>query len=291
VRPLLRFVQDKHIDEMEVVHLRTELARLFPEEAAEAVVPVQEPAVQIEFLGLSSGRVRFRGEYAREWESQAARMLAFILASHPGGLRREQIVEMLWPDVTSDKGSGRFYPTLHRLRAALAPDIVVQENGLFALNPAYSFRYDLLEFRKLVTASAAADDETAQRARTRAISLYRTHFLEVCEGEWAELIREETRRDLLNLLLSEAAYQGKAGALGTSENLYRRALDNNPLDERAHRGLIWCRARANDRTGAIHQYQSCQQLLERDLDADVSAATLEVYRGVLAGRTSAAPPA
>jgi ATP/maltotriose-dependent transcriptional regulator MalT/DNA-binding SARP family transcriptional activator len=290
VRPLLRYMQENGLADPYTARLRTDLAQLFPEQAPEAITAVKEATVFLEFLGLNNGRVLCQGRVANAWESTSARILAFLLATHPAGLRNEQIIEMLWPEINSARGAGRLHPTLHRLRAALVADIVVQDNGLYRLNPAYAYRYDLFEFRQLAGASHTLADEAAHLTRVRALDLYRSDFIPVAETDWAEAIRQETRRELLALLLAEALYQARAGALPQAESLYRRALGLDTLDERIHRGIIWCRARANDRAGAIHQYQNCQQILEHELDAEVSPATFQLYRDVLAGRLPALPP-
>ncbi|NLG29049.1 MAG: tetratricopeptide repeat protein [Chloroflexi bacterium] len=290
VRPLLAYAQRHALPLLDSLTLRAELAQLFPDAAPEAIVAVRESKVQLELLGLNGGRVLFKGEVIGNWEATAARVLAFALASHPNGLRREQIIEMLWPEISPAKGNGRFYPTLHRLRRALAPDIVTQDNGLLQLSPDYACRYDLSEFRQLARMSTLVDEEAAHLARVRAIDLYKSDYLVVCENDWAEAIRRSARRELLNLLLAEAAYLGQRGHLVQAEGLYRRAMGIDALDERIHRGLIWCRARANDQAGAIHEFQECQLILERELDAMASARTVTLYKDVLAGRVPASPP-
>jgi len=290
MRPLLDYVQARSILDLDATTLRARLAELFPEQSPETITAVREVPVELEFLGLNGGRVLLRGQVVNAWEATVARVMAFLLASHPNGLRREQVMEMLWPEISPAKGNSRFYSTLHRLRSALDNDTVTQGNGLFQLNPTYAYRYDVREFRALARLSSTAEDQTAHLARVRAIAMYHSDFLVICENDWAENIRQSTRRELLALLLAEAAYHGVGGNLQLSESYYRRAMALDALDERIHRGLIWCRARANDRAGAIHQFQECQQLLDHELDAIASPATVAIYKDVLAGRVPAAPP-
>ena len=72
-----------------------------------------------------------RGEPAAHWESSVSREMAFLLAANPRGLRRDTIIEMLWPDSEPDKGNSLFHSTLYRVRRALGQDVVVKISGRY----------------------------------------------------------------------------------------------------------------------------------------------------------------
>jgi len=62
-----------------------------------------------------------------------------------------------------------------------------------------------------------------------------------------------------------------------------RALGVDSYDERGHRGVMWCRARNNDRTGAVRQFRECARILRIELDVEPSAETRALYEAIISG--------
>jgi len=247
-------------------------------------VPSVRPA--LEFLALNGGQVFKGGLLVTDWESASARMLAFLFLSHPSGLRRDRVIDLLWPDVSQARGNSLFHSTTYRLRSALYKDIIVHEGGLYRINPESAYRYDVAEFERLAQIGRGSG-EVAHHARVQAIDLYRTPFLDPFEVEWCAEMRQSLQRDVVELLLLEARFQAKEGDVATAEGHYLRALAFDTYDERAHRGIMWCRAAINDRAGALRQYRECARILGDELDVDPSPETEELYEVIVAG---VAPP-
>jgi hypothetical protein len=64
------------------------------------------------------------------WRLRKARSLVKLLALAPGHrLHREQIIELLWPELTTDAAANQLRKALHEARRVLSPD------------PANTFRY------------------------------------------------------------------------------------------------------------------------------------------------------
>ncbi|MBM3189252.1 MAG: hypothetical protein FJZ90_11090, partial [Chloroflexi bacterium] len=227
------------------------------------------------------------------WESASARILAFLFASHPAGLRRDRVIDMLWPEVSDAKGNSLFHSTMYRLRMALSRDVIVYDDGVYRISPECPFRYDVLEFQRLARL-ARGDNEEAHVARLQAIDLYRSPFLETCDYEWCDEIRHSLQGEMQNLLLAEADYLIKANSPDEAELFYRRALGMDSYDERAHRGIMRCRAARQDRTGALRQFNECARILSEELDVEPSSATLVLYQRIRSGQdapiASAAAP-
>ena len=82
---------------------------------------------------------------------------------------------------------------------------------------------------------------------------------------------------------AEALYQLHTGDMDTSESLFIRARGLEPFDERAYRGVMWCRASRNDRAGALREYKDCEEILAEELDVEPSLETLELYDAIATG--------
>jgi ATP/maltotriose-dependent transcriptional regulator MalT/DNA-binding SARP family transcriptional activator len=287
--PLLEAAQEQRLVGLDAVRTRTEIGRLFPSITLPQALRIVQAAPPIEFLALKGGQVLRHGQPISDWESDSARVMAFLFVTYPQGLTRDRIKEMLWPDVSPAKGNSRYYSTMHRVRQMLDKEAIQRSDNLYHINPEMPYRYDMVEFERLY-ALGQGRNGSAHMARARAISLFRGEFMESCDHEWCSQIRESLNIKLGALLLAEARYMAQEGSMPEAESLYLRLLGLDPYDERAHRGIMWCRARRNDRNGALRQYLECERLLAHELDVEPSTETDDLRAAVLAGSVPATPP-
>lgn len=285
---LMRYAEEQGIHGLDYARVRAELAQLISAPST-ARVSLEEPSgPPLEFLGLNGGQVLKEGRVVTDWESASARFMVFFFLSHPKGLRRDQVIEALWPEVSPAKGNSLFHSTVYRLRRALFKDILLHEHGVYSINPKCRYRYDVEEFRQLAKLGRG-DDEAAYLARERALEIYRSPFLQACEDEWCLEIRQSLQEEFLNLLLRQAHYLAKKGHWAEAESLYVRALSVDSYDERAHRGIMWCRAENNDRSGAIRQFRECVRILRTELGVEPSPETRALYEAIVAGAPVSLP--
>ena len=276
-------VLDAHpVEGLDATILRAELETLFPTTALQSNIQMVSRSVPIELLALNGGQVLHFGQIVTAWEADAARLLAFLLAANPQGLDRDQVTEMLWPEVSPARGSSRCYSTFHRLRSALAKEIISRRSGVYCLNPDSDYRYDVSEFEGLAALSQG-DDGSAHLARRQAISLYRSDYLETCDLAWCDELRQALQVKMTGLLQQEAAYLARHHQLDEALSLYARFRVMDPFDERAHRGIIWCRGQLNDQAGVARQWQECQRLFADELGVEPSPETEALYQMILNG--------
>jgi ATP/maltotriose-dependent transcriptional regulator MalT/DNA-binding SARP family transcriptional activator len=285
---LLRYAADRGIVGLDYARIRAELAQLAPSGVSAAAVIAGQATPPLEFLGLNGGQVLKDGQLVTDWESASARTMAFLFITYPDGMRRDQVIDTLWPEVTQAKGNSLFHSTVYRLRRALFRNILVHEDGVYRINPRCRYRYDVTEFRRLAQAGRGTDGSSAG-ARAEAIALYHSAFLQTCDDEWCYEVRESLQNEMLRLLLAQAQYLARAGTMAEAEAHYTRALSLDSYDERAHRGVMWCKAMSSDRAGAMRQFRECVRILRAELDVDPSPETRVLYEAILAGRPGPVP--
>ncbi len=291
---LLHHAEEHGISGLDYIRIRAEIAEIWGgtqsglEMAPSERVAPREASPSLRFLGLDGGQVLLNGQSVTNWESATARTMAFLFVSHPEGLRRERIIDLLWPDVSPGKGNSLFHSSLYRIRNALGKDIVVHKNGLYRINPTRAYSYDVDEFARLARLGVG-DDDQARQARLQAIALYRSAFLEMCDADWCDEMRANLHQQMLDLLLAEAHYLASEGLCREAESYYLRALGFDSFDERAHRGIMWCRARNNDRAGAMRQYRECVRILAKELGVEPSDETRTLYESILEGELAPVP--
>jgi len=280
VPDLLRRLAQDDLPDLDIGEVLAEAARLRTPNREEPSRQYGAARPVVEFRALDGETVYCDGRPVTEWESRAARHLAFLLATHPDGLRRERAIAILWPEVSEDKGNSLFHSTLYRVRRVLGKDAVLRRGGSYFLNPAVSAWCDVAEFETLAS-QGNRQGEVAHAARARAIALYRTAFLPTLEGDWSLERRESLHTTMVNLLIREGRYLARRQEASAAEEMFKRAQRMDPYDERAYRGIIWCHAVRGDRAGAIRAYRQCARTLRSQLGVEPSNETRDLHRVVL----------
>ncbi len=237
---------------------------------------------QISLLSLDNNRILKDNALVTDWESEIAKLMVFLFAENPTGLRRDRVIDLLWPEATPARGNSLFHSTLYRLRSSLGKDFIIHSKGLYLLNPDISCYYDTRRLQECFAQGRNSGD-MAHIARQEALNIYHTPFLDPFDLEWCTQKRDQLHAQMLELVISEALYQLHTGDMDTSESLFIRARGLEPFDERAYRGVMWCRASRNDRAGALREYKECEVILAKELDVEPSLETLELYDAITNG--------
>jgi DNA-binding SARP family transcriptional activator len=189
------------------------------------------------------GRFALRSQGAQlidhKWPRGKAKALLKVLALAEGrALHREQIMELLWPDLAPVAAANQLRKNLHYLRAELdqhgVASPVTAAHDLVWL--AGDVRVDVEEFRELAHAARKGDDPAAYE---RALQAGEGDLLpEDAFEEWSQAPRQELRALRLRLLTELAALYRVTGLPKRAAELLHRVLQDDPADEAAHRSLI-----------------------------------------------------
>ena len=152
---------------------------------------------------------------SRTWQRRRARALLGCLLSSPNRrLGREQVMELLWPDLDIDVASNRLNGAVHELRQILEPDLARPANSrmlrlerdILELADNTKIWGDVEEFENLLKEVEAIDKNTeadrAERILEEADALYNGgYLLEELYSEWAARRRDALQRRWVGLLL------------------------------------------------------------------------------------------
>jgi DNA-binding SARP family transcriptional activator len=132
---------------------------------------------------------------------------------------------------------------------------------------------DVTDLASLAQSATRADLE-------QAVNLYRGDLLPSCYDDW--ILPERTRLQriaigaferLIGLLEAEHEATSLRAALGYAERLQQ--LD--PLNEATYRTLMRLHAAHHDRASVLRVYHACTTMLQRELAAEPSPETRELY--------------
>jgi predicted ATPase/DNA-binding SARP family transcriptional activator len=253
--------------------------------------------LRVQTLG---GFAVWRGETlipSAAWTSQRAASLFKCLLSAPGQcLRREQVIELLWPETEPTAGKANLRTTIHLLRQVLddpgatATHLWTQGAAL-TLAPGGGDTHpddawlDASAFTRAARAALAGRDSAACRA---ALARYTGDYLpDEPYADWAAVPREALRRQYLDLLLHQAALAAGEGGLEEAEDCLSRVLALDPGHEEAAATLMALFASSGRRDAALRVYQALAAALEEELGVPPSAEVAALRARLLAHE---APP-
>jgi DNA-binding SARP family transcriptional activator len=182
----------------------------------------------------------------------AGRSLAILaVTAHggPGGVSREQVLGILWPEVDEERGRHNLSQLLYNLKRQLTDEVIVAgvKSGTLRINTSL-LTSDLEDFRTAVT---ARDWASAARCYTGPF-LSGFYLEEAPEFErWVEDARGTLRHDGERALEARAEATQRAGEAAESRDCWRRLTELDPLNSRFAYGYVLALAMSGDRGGAV----------------------------------------
>jgi DNA-binding SARP family transcriptional activator len=224
------------------------------------------------------------------WQRRSAKTLTKLLATHPRHtLHREQLLDLLWPDVEVESALNSFGKALYAARRALEPELLPRESSAYlrltdsmvALETRHVW-IDADHFQLRAESALRQKDVTAYES---ALGAYGGELLpEDRYEDWCAERRDYLAGLHIRLLSGLADALERGGAHSASAARLREVLQHDPTREDVHRRLMFLYASAGSRDQAVRQFQICQDALRRELDLGPEKATLALNRDILANR-------
>lgn len=229
------------------------------------------------------------------WDRPKARTLVKLLAVQPDHqLHRDQILEILWPDLGLESALSGFRKTLHRARRALEPNLVGRgaasclrlTGDLLALD-AERVEIDADRFEELAQDALEGTDIDACDT---ALALYTGELLpEDRYEDWAVERRESLAELHLRLLSRQADCLQRRGEYRRAVDVLQDIVRRDPLREDVHRSVMRLLVALGNRHGALRQYQLCRRTLQEELGVEPEPETVALYEEISSGRLASGP--
>lgn len=232
---------------------------------------------------------------ASAWERKKSRELLQLLLTHREMLlEREQIVEMLWPELDAEAALRDFKIAYSTLCRVLEPErgrnqpsaYMVRDGGRYGLRAEADLWLDTAAFAE----SVAAGDRLWEREPAAAVPFYRA-ALALYQGDYlqefpyAEWCSEERER-LLTLYLRTAERVAEsllaAGEWEEAIAVSQALLARDSCWEQAYRVMMASYAALGNRAQAIRTYQRCATRLRDELGVEPMAETVALLEQIRA---------
>jgi DNA-binding SARP family transcriptional activator len=160
----------------------------------EALAEAAAPPTGLHVYALGSLRAELNGEPIRRWGGekagarQAEAIFAFLFDRGDRGVAKDEILELVWPDVDLERADVAFHRTMLGLRTALQPGRrprrasgpITFTNDRYRLEPSVVAWSDVGSFEDVVARAGSAPDDEAVRLFEQARALYRGEYLDDC---------------------------------------------------------------------------------------------------------------
>ena len=223
------------------------------------------------------------------WRHSKATALVKLLALAPGHRRhREEIMNLLWPELDARAASNNLRQALHSARYALEPahgassSYLARRGDLLVMCPGVSLWVDIEAFEDAASAARRSREPGVYRT---ALDLYAGELLpEDRYEEWAQERRGALRGTYLGLLLELAELYEKRGEMAKAAEALQRVVAEDSTREEAHVGLMRLYALTGRRVEALRQYDRLEENLSRKVDAEPDPASRRLYGDIAAER-------
>ena len=263
---------------------------------AERAKSAAPSSLEIHLLGPFRVRVDGRMVEERRWSRRKPKLLVKLLALQPyHQLRREQAMELLWPDADPEAAANNLHKAIHMARHALEPALksaadshfILTQDQQILLRAPGKLWIDVDAFEQHAAQAVKSADAGAYEAT---LNLYAGDLLiEDMYEDWTATRREQLR-DLHQSLLAGLAHTYEAqGLYRQSIERLKELLGSDPANEEVHRDLMRLYASTGNRRQALRQYQQCAETIRRELETEPDRATVELHRQIKSGRIQTLP--
>lgn len=224
---------------------------------------------------------------------KAELVLKYLVMYGDRPVSRDVLMELGWPGIAPDAAANNLNTTISLLRSTLARALdtplpgtpILHEDGSYSFNPALKLQIDVAEFDRWYargrTAERTGATAEAMTAYQAALDLYHGDLLlGDLEDDRTLIERERLASTFLTLLGKLANYHLDQGRYEEAIEYAHRLLKHDPCREDAHRTLMRSFARLGQRSRALRQYELCQLFLQRELEIEPAALTVQLSQRI-----------
>lgn len=253
------------------------------------------PGYQLRIQSLGQFRLWLGNEEVphRAWQrKKALQLFMLFLAHHDQVLHREQICDMLWPEMNPDDAVRDFKIAYSAMLNVLEPErkphapsaFILRKDVRYGLRPEADLWLDAVQFERLVHQGdrrIQEDPAAAVRCYKDALDLYGGNYLQAYPYyDWAN--NEQERLLILYLHASERVAQAFIDQESWAEavQVCQSILAQDSCWEGAYRLLMTAYERQGNRAQALQTYERCRSALRERWGVEPMAETAEIYESI-----------
>jgi DNA-binding SARP family transcriptional activator len=249
---------------------------------------VARPEAEVAACVLGPLDLTVAGDHILRWNSLKARtVFEYLIIQIGRPVRREVLMELMWPDHSAGSARNNLNAALYSLRNTLDHrgrkiQYILYRDGCYLPNPELQWWIDRTEFlTALQRAEQARRDGHSQQAINtymRAVRLYRGPLFENDrDGDWYLPEQRRLQELYLQALDSLARIHLDQRDLVAAIQFGQLAISADQCCEPAHRLLMRCYALQHQQQLVGRQYQLCSTALHDELGVSPGADTVRLF--------------
>ncbi|MBE0670794.1 MAG: tetratricopeptide repeat protein [Anaerolineales bacterium] len=244
------------------------------------VIQGPTPHLAIQAFGQTVVSLGGRPLAVSDWQTQSVRELFFFFLTISKPMTREQIGEILWPDIYEPaKLKLRFKNEIYRLRKAVGQEVILYKDIYYSFNRKLDYEYDVEAFESHLARAKETENNLEKIGFfQKAVDLVKGPYLNDIYQDWAIHDRERLGQMYLNALAALGnLYQTNAQPEKALEICWR-AIAFDPGYEAAYQISMQAYHRLSDKASIRNTYQACAEAMKRQFGLPPSPETEELYR-------------
>lgn len=202
-----------------------------------------------------------------KWRTKKAQELfAYLFHLQGGGISREELITLLWPESGMKSATALFHTTLYSIRQVFTQEgwgeLVVYEKKKYSLNM-QMISSDLEELQAYFR-----DFRKKKEEPERVVGLYSGGYMENTGYLWAYGTAKKLEDEYLLVCRAGAKERMKQNREDLAIPFLQSMQEIEPYDEEIVEALIVCLYRSKRQTEAKQQYDRMVKLYKEDLDLD-----------------------
>jgi two-component SAPR family response regulator len=247
---------------------------------------IQMPAASLMIRAFGRAEVSVNGQTIAmsDWRTKSVRDLFFYFLFRQDAVTKEQVGEVLWPEVTDPQAlKARFKDEIYRLRRAAGRNAIVFDEVYYSFNRTLDYEYDVEAFESYL-ARARKAKEVSKRIEwyQKAVDLVHGPYLSEVDADWASDERERLGQMYVTALEELAHLYLDANQLDQCLSICQLALIQNRYNEEIYQVEMRAYAALGDRVSIVRRYQASKAALEEGLGISPSQETETLYRDLTA---------
>lgn len=221
---------------------------------------------------------------------KAVAILRYLLMQRQHAASKDELMELLWPDLSPRKSAHNLHVAVSALRQYLDPaegSYLVFEAGRYSLNPDVLITDDCTTFRQLCDEAEqcrrTGDVAAAQHSYMAALACYQGDYdLNEQDYPWTLAERERLLARYLAALEHLGHLLSAQSCFETAAEYFQRLLERDMYREDIHCELMRCYWQLGRRGESLRQYRQCRQMLQQELGLEPSQETQQLYQAIRA---------
>lgn len=217
-------------------------------------------------------------------------LLVYLVLNRSHACTRDSLATLLWSERNESHARKYLRQALWQLQSALdraychSHELMHVDNEWVEINAQAALWIDVAEFERIYETTHAVDDRLLTVSQVEklchAVGLYQGDLLQGWYQDWCVFERERFQQMYLIMLDKVIGHAEHVQNYAMGAHFCELSLRVDPARERTHRRLMRLHCLTGNRSAALRQYETCAEVLRRELDVEPAQSTTDLYERI-----------